>query len=85
MQLVIAKKESPRFIDTLENWLLAEGPTKTAQRSRGQPDSGARQALIEDIISGDSDRLRWLTAEALAYLAWLTRFCEARGWTEEEA
>jgi CRISPR type III-B/RAMP module-associated protein Cmr5 len=85
VQFVIAKKEGPKLIETLGSWLLEDGPTRIAQQSRPQQDSGAGRALIEDIINGDSDRLRWLTAEALAYLAWLTRFCEARGWTEDEA
>jgi CRISPR type III-B/RAMP module-associated protein Cmr5 len=85
VQFLVAKSEGPKLADTLENWLLEEGPTKRAQRSRSQQSDGAPRPLIDDIINGDSDRLRWLTAEALAYLVWLTRFCEARGWTEEEA
>jgi CRISPR-associated protein Cmr5 len=85
VQFLVAKNEAPKLIETLGNWLLDEGPTRVVQLSRPLQDSGARRGLIEDIIHGDSDRLRWLTTEALAYLAWLTRFCEARGWTEEEA
>lgn len=85
VQFLVAKNEGPKLIDTLENWLLEEGPTKRAHPSRPQQASGARRALIDDIINGDSARLRWLTGEALAYLAWLTRFCEGRGWTEDEA
>jgi CRISPR-associated protein (Cas_Cmr5) len=64
--------------------LLDDGPTRTPRQSRPAPITKPGTALIEDIINGDSDRLRWLTAEALAYLAWLSRFCEARGWTAEE-
>jgi CRISPR type III-B/RAMP module-associated protein Cmr5 len=75
VQFLVAKKEAPTLVETLESWLLEEGSTKTAQRPR---------SLIDDIINGDSNRLRWLTAEALAYLAWLTRFCEARGLIEDE-
>jgi hypothetical protein len=59
----------------LEAWLLEEGPTKLAPRPA---------SLIYDIVNGGSDRLRWVTAESLAYLAWLTRFCEARGLTGDE-
>jgi hypothetical protein len=57
----------------------------TGRESRPPQDSVAGSALIADIVNGDSDRLRWLTAEALSYLAWLARFCEARGLTEDEA
>jgi hypothetical protein len=35
--------------------------------------------MIAAIIEGDANRLRQMTAETLAYLAWLNRFCEARG------
>lgn len=72
---LLAKKEAPSLVAVLDDWLLKIGPTRTAAQ---------RQSLIDDIVNGDSDRLRWLTAEALAYLAWLTRFCEARGLTEGE-
>jgi CRISPR type III-B/RAMP module-associated protein Cmr5 len=75
VQFLVAKKEAPDLVSTLSDWLLKSGPSKTV----AQP-----QSLIEDIISGDSNRLRWLTAEALAYLAWLNRFCEARGLTEDD-
>jgi hypothetical protein len=75
VQFLIAKKEAPDLVAALSDWLLKTGPSKTA----AQPLS-----LIEDIIGGNSDRLRWLTAEALAYLAWLSRFCEARGLTEDD-
>lgn len=74
MQFLIVKKEAPELVRTLNAWLLERGPTK-------RPGS---RSLIEEIIDGDSDRLRWLTAEALAYLAWLIRFCEARGLTGDE-
>jgi CRISPR-associated protein Cmr5 len=70
VQFLIAKKQAPELVKALETWLLEEGPTKRASRPR---------SLIDGIINGDSDRLRWLTAEALAYLVWLTRFCEGRG------
>jgi hypothetical protein len=33
-------------------------------------------------VQGDCDFLRWKTAEALAYLQWLTRFAEAKGLTD---
>ena len=75
VQFMIAKEEALELIKTLEGWLLEEGPTKLAPRPA---------SLIYDIVNGGSDRLRWVTAESLAYLAWLTRFCEARGLTGDE-
>jgi CRISPR-associated protein Cmr5 len=81
VQFLVAKKEAPKLAEALQAWLIEEGPT----RAGGRPNpSQAPFPLIAEIINGDSDRLRWLTAEALAYLAWLTRFCEAHGWTEDE-
>jgi CRISPR-associated protein Cmr5 len=80
VQFLIAKKEAPKLAEALRAWLLEEGPTRAGRRPNS---SQASFPLIAEIVNGDSDRLRWLTAEALAYLAWLTRFCEARGWTEE--
>lgn len=84
VQFLVVKKEAPNLVEALRLWLLDVGPTRTPTRSPSRPDSSSRDPLVEDIINGDSDRLRWLTAEALAYLAWLARFCEARGLTEDE-
>jgi len=75
VQFMIAKEEATELVKALEAWLLEEGPTKLVPRPA---------SLIYDIINGGSDRLRWVTAESLAYLAWLTRFCEARGLTGDE-
>jgi CRISPR type III-B/RAMP module-associated protein Cmr5 len=79
LSFLIAKKEAPKLVEALENWLLEAGPTRTEQ-----PAQQRRSQLVEHIINRDSDRLRWLTAEALAYVAWLTRFCEARDLTDDE-
>jgi CRISPR type III-B/RAMP module-associated protein Cmr5 len=85
VQFLIAKDEAPKLADALEAWLLREGPTKVAPTPRpAEAVRAGASPLIENIMQGDSDRLRWLTAEALAYLAWLSRFCEARGLTEDE-
>jgi CRISPR type III-B/RAMP module-associated protein Cmr5 len=75
VQFMIAKEEALELVKTLEGWLLEEGPTKLAPRPA---------SLMYDIVNGGSDRLRWVTAESLAYLAWLNRFCEARGLTGDE-
>ena len=85
VQFLVAKSEAPKLAEALQAWLVETGPTKTVRPSRPSQDLVAGSALIADIVNGDSDRLRWLTAEALAYLAWLARFCEARGLTEDEA
>jgi CRISPR type III-B/RAMP module-associated protein Cmr5 len=84
VQFLIAKKEAAKLAATMQAWLLEDGPTKARERSRPLQSSDAGAGLIADIVNGDSDRLRWLTAEALSYLAWLTRFCEARGLTGED-
>jgi CRISPR type III-B/RAMP module-associated protein Cmr5 len=81
---LVAKKEAPKVAEALQNWLLESGPT-AATRQPPSPQDHAGDALIGDIVDGGSDRLRWLTAEALAYLAWLTRFCEARDMTGDES
>lgn len=46
------------------------------------PASGDKR-LITRIINGDADFLRFATAESLAYLTWLVRFADARGFTDE--
>jgi CRISPR type III-B/RAMP module-associated protein Cmr5 len=84
VQFLVAKKEAPDLAKTLEGWLLKDGPTKTRQRSSPNPNSVPGAALIGDIVESNSDRLRWLTSEALAYLAWLARFCEGRGLIGDE-
>ena len=84
VQFLVAKKEAPKLAEAIQAWLLEAGPTKAARRFGPSQQSAPDNALIDDIVNGDSNRLRWLTAEALAYLSWLTRFCEARGLTEDE-
>jgi CRISPR type III-B/RAMP module-associated protein Cmr5 len=85
VQFVIAKGEAPKLVEALQAWLLEEGPTKTGRTPGPQRDTAAGAPLVTDIVNGESDRLRWLTSETLAYLAWLTRFCEARGLTGDES
>jgi hypothetical protein len=85
VQFLIAKKEAPKLVEVLEAWLLRDGPTKAGSTPRSAEAAKPEASpLIGNIMQGDSDCLRWLTAEALAYLAWLGRFCEARGLTEDD-
>lgn len=57
-----AKDQAPDLLDALGDWVL----TKRSQT-----------ALLEAVINGTTDSLRQHTGEALAYLQWLNRFCEA--------
>jgi CRISPR-associated protein Cmr5 len=74
-----AKNYAPDLLVALGDWVLDK---------RGNPDSKAPRpkddALLLEIIQGDSDFLRRATDEVLAYLLWLNRFAEAEGLTENE-
>ncbi len=78
LRFVYAKSEETnqdyrsRLLIALGNWLLVE--SNLAQRPKGADDCSA---LLLAIIENDSDLLRRATDEALLYLQWLTRFCEA--------
>jgi|DewCreStandDraft_4_1066084.scaffolds.fasta_scaffold12388_4 CRISPR-associated protein Cmr5 len=63
-----AKDQGRQVREALENWINRQRPP-----AQGQP-----KALVERCIREDSAFLRWATAEALAYLEWLTRFADAR-------
>jgi CRISPR-associated protein Cmr5 len=45
----------------------------------GKPD------LLEHLLSCDTSEYRRLTVEALAYLHWLKRFVEAKGWNKDDS
>jgi CRISPR-associated protein Cmr5 len=81
VQFLIAKDSKDVARDlraALDDWLLREGPTKLREVHTSQPGKPG-EAVIDAIRAGDANHLRHMTAEALAYLAWLNRFCEARG------
>ena len=67
-------EKDPRVVllENLGDWLLAR---------RGLADVPAggirRDSVMTMILDGDSGLLRRATEEALLYLQWLTRFCEA--------
>lgn len=69
----IAAKESPDYLllNQLSAWLLRSADPKDTNRD-----------LQQKIMSGTSDDLRLWTAEALEWLVWVKRFCEAAGKTE---
>ena len=63
-----AKDYTPDLLEALGDWVLKKR-TQTA--------------LLEAVITGTADTLRQYTAETLAYLQWLNRFCEANNLTED--
>ena len=71
------------LIQHLSDWVLRQPPNGALVK----PPLGENE-LIEAIIGtkkpSTADDLRQFTAETLAYLRWLNRFCEATGVTEEE-
>lgn len=53
----------------LSDWVVRERLRDIAPRPAG--------TLLENVLHGDCDFLRWATAESLAFLSWLNRFAEA--------
>lgn len=60
------------LLEDLGDWLLAQ--RKLAAVPSGGVD---RKSVMTMILDGDAGLLRRATEEALLYLQWLTRFCEA--------
>ncbi|MCI0457808.1 MAG: type III-B CRISPR module-associated protein Cmr5 [Gemmataceae bacterium] len=69
-----AKDYAPGLLAELTDWVGARIP----------PRQGEPRELLERIVKGDSDFLRRVTDEVLAYLIWLNRFTEAEGLIDEE-
>jgi CRISPR-associated protein Cmr5 len=63
-----AKNKTQDLLEALGDWVLGER-TQTA--------------LLDAIVNGDADSMRQQTAESLAYLQWLNRFCEAEKLSED--
>ena len=63
-----AKNKTKDLLEALGDWVLGER-TQTA--------------LLDAIVNGNADSMRQQTAETLAYLQWLNRFCEAEKLTED--
>lgn len=70
LAFMVAKGYCPDILQALNHWILAKRDT---------------DALLLEVIRGDSDNLRLRTAEALAYLQWLSRFAEAKKLTDNLA
>jgi CRISPR-associated protein Cmr5 len=69
-----AKDYAPDLLAALGDWVLSVvKPTDEVKKQLTKPD----EALLKAVILGTSDFLRQATDEALAYLQWLNRFCEA--------
>lgn len=71
-------KGGGRLLKELGEWLLTQRRLATRPQDANDCD-----AVVQAIINGNADLLRRATEEALLYLQWLTRFCEAELGTEE--
>ncbi|MCX7666009.1 MAG: type III-B CRISPR module-associated protein Cmr5 [Gemmataceae bacterium] len=65
LAFIRAKNKTPALVKALGDWVLRDLPEKDRD-------------LLNAIITGDADKLREYTSEAMAYLQWVNRFCEAR-------
>jgi len=74
-----AKDYAPDLLVALGDWVLHK-PTDGFNAARSKP---ADDALLKAVIMGSADTLRQATDEALAYLQWLNRFCEANKLSDE--
>jgi CRISPR-associated protein Cmr5 len=75
-----AKDYAPDLLTALGDWVLGVvKPTDDVKKLLTKPD----EALLKAVILGTSDYLRQATGEALAYLQWLNRFCEANDLSSE--
>lgn len=73
-----AKDYAPDLLAALGEWVLSVvKPTNEVQIELTKPGTKRDEELLKAVILGTSDYLRQATDEALAYLQWLNRFCEA--------
>ncbi len=72
-----AKNYAPDLLTAVGHWVLDKRANPESSRPRPTDN-----ALIEQLIHGNSDFLRRATDETLAYLLWLNRFAEAEGLME---
>ncbi len=93
LAFLTAKGKTPELLLALSDWVLnrpATGaatwaavafpprPRDRAEEQRQQALAKERgEALLNSVVTGTADDMRMNTAEALAYLQWLNRFCEA--------
>lgn len=80
MAFLRAKGYSPLLLQGIADWVLDKRPNPESSRPRTEDDN----TLLQRIFEGDVEFLRFATEETISYLAWLTRFAEAEGLTDEE-
>lgn len=78
LTFLLAKKYAPEPLIAIGDWVLNKPADPNSQSKR--PD---KDALIKEIINGNSDFLRRATEETLAYLRWVVRFADAQGLTDD--
>ena len=81
LAFIHAKKHAPELLRDIADWVLARLDKRADDQNRKE--KPAEDALIKEIIAGDSNFLRRATDETLAYLQWLNRFAEAEGLTDD--
>ncbi|NLF69583.1 MAG: type III-B CRISPR module-associated protein Cmr5 [Candidatus Anammoximicrobium sp.] len=74
-----AKDSAPGLLIEIADWVLDKRANPDSNREKPKDD-----ALLQSVITSDSDFLRAATEEVLAYLQWLVRFAEAEGLTDSE-
>ncbi len=74
-----AKGYAPKLLISLGDWVMNKPPDGFDRPGPKPTDD----ALLKAVILGTSDYLRQATDEALAYLQWLNRFCEANDLSTE--
>lgn len=62
----------------IAHWLFVERKLKL-----GHSDT-SEKSITDAIMKSDAQFLRLATAETLAYLAWLNRFLDAKGWAKKD-
>jgi CRISPR-associated protein Cmr5 len=80
LAFLAAKKYAPTLQEALNDWITKHCDWAKHSVATGAPD----QDLIQRIISEDSEFLRMATAECLAYLQWLVRFCDSLGLVKDQ-
>lgn len=73
---VKTKDKAPSLLSDLSHWVLLE--------RHGKPGEAGADHLLKAIIDGNSDDLRHHMVEAIAWLAWFSRFAEAEFGADEE-
>ena len=83
LAFVKAKRFAPILLVALDNWVLHKPDGFDVKLIKGNEEQFKDTALLNSVIEGSAGFLRQATDEALAYLLWLNRFCEANKLTDE--